>query len=524
MTLPGVDPNDPTPIARRQIILGAGSSGGNDGERLVLLYGNRTGAGTEPLDTIGLPIADDADAIVRLGARSEAYWLYRLYRLIDSDATVYVAACTEAASGTAATCTFTFGSANTDIATTGSTVNVQWGGRAVSFVVNIGDTTATQCAAFIAALTSADEGSWPMTATQGASTASNVATVAAANVGDRGTYVLTPLTVIPAILTGNVITKSSVTNGTGTDDFTAAYGNAITAGEFFYQVSAKTSVTTVTATDNGVGEHIFNIVDQNAPKNGKGQTVYFGLVGTNAQAITTCTSSGANSAYASFFWQKNSPWTPGMLAAYHTAIIRVGQIAHPGANLTNYTDSDDTPYIVPAAYAKSDWASAPEIKAALNNGFIPIAFDAHGTPRMVRQITNLSLNGTGQSDYKCREGHIPSVMLFTWAALSSLYDDEKQPFIDDDLPAGQAPKAKTTYPKSVLDMASGLVDDFTSSRPEGTYEGPILSPSAAALMKKSFAAEHTTAGGGGIAFAGEFRAVEHNIKSEWKLYETSPAQ
>lgn len=524
MTLPGVSPGDPNPVTRRQIILGAGASGGTGGELLVLIYGNKTSAGSETVETINDPIADDADMIARFGARSEARWLYWALRQADSEAPVYVCAPAEAGGGTAATCTVTFGTLNSDIATTQSTVNVNWAGRSTSFVVNVGDTTAAQCANFVTAIQNADGGSWPMTTVQGSSSSTNVATVSAANIGDRGTFSLTPLQVVAVTSTGNTITKSAVSNGSGTDDFTNAYAAAATAGEYFYQVSAKTSTTTVTATDNGIGEHLSNIATQGNPTNGKGQTAYFGLIGTNAQAITTCTSSGANNAYGFFFWQKNAVWLPGMLAAYHAGIIRTAQIEHPGANLTNYTNTVDTPYIVPPAYSKSDYASSTEITAALNNGFCPIRFDSRGNPSLVRQVTSRSLNAAGASDYKVREGHIPSVMEFTWRLFLSRWNGTKQPFIDDDLAVGQRPRPKTTYPSSVKAMANGIVDDLTSGRPLGIYEGPILSPSATALMKASFSVLHTNAGGGGIEFSGEFRAVEHLIKAAFKLYETSPEQ
>ncbi len=70
MALTGIDPFDPTPATRRELIFGAGlSSTGPD--RQVILYGNKQASGSEPLDTLSdTPIADDSDAIARyLGRR-----------------------------------------------------------------------------------------------------------------------------------------------------------------------------------------------------------------------------------------------------------------------------------------------------------------------------------------------------------------------------------------------------------------------------------------------------------------------
>lgn len=524
-TLSGLDPFDPTPTNRREIILGAGTSGGADPQQLVMLYGNKTSAGTETVDTVGTPIVDENDAIARFGRRSELRWHHRIFRTQDTDATVHGIAVTEASGGTSATCTFTIGASEAAVATADSTVNVEWGGFTVNYVVKIGDTTIVQAAALVAAINNAEEGGWPMTATQGTTPNQHVVTVSAANIGDRGTYFLTPLRVTVLVDTGNAVVKSAVTNGSGTDDFTAAYAAVNTAGEFARQVSPKTATGALTSTDNGAGEHISNITTQGNPTNGKGQFLHFGLVGTNAQAITTATS--ANSAYAKFFWQKNAVWSPGMLAAYHAGLIRREQMTHPAANLTNYTQTDNTPYVVPPAYSKSDWASAAEIKAALNNGVCPIRFvpvGNSGRAVLVRDITSRSLNASNSSDYRCREGHIPYVMEFTWKQLEQRYDETKQPFLAADLKSGQTPRPNVMYPAAVKMLANSVVDDLSGVNPLGLYRGPILDPGTVDLMKASFKADITTAGGGGISFEGEFRAVVHAIKSAWKLYETSAAQ
>ena len=78
MALTGIDPNDPIPATRRELIFGAGlsSQGPN---REVVLYGNITAAGSETLDTLGRFISDDSDAQARFGVRSELYQMYKKY-------------------------------------------------------------------------------------------------------------------------------------------------------------------------------------------------------------------------------------------------------------------------------------------------------------------------------------------------------------------------------------------------------------------------------------------------------------
>ena len=70
MALTGVDPNDPIPSTRRELIFGAGP-GSTGVFRDVVLLGNKTSAGSETDDTFGVAIADDLDCRTRFGIRSE---------------------------------------------------------------------------------------------------------------------------------------------------------------------------------------------------------------------------------------------------------------------------------------------------------------------------------------------------------------------------------------------------------------------------------------------------------------------
>lgn len=526
MPLSTVDPLDPTPSDRREFLFAQGSRGGTGTSRFVILYGNKTSSGTETIETVNAPILDENDAIARFGARSEMYWEYIAYRWADPDgASVYGCAPAEASGGSAGTFTFTFGSTNADVATTSATATVTWAARTVTFSINAGDTTATQAAACVAAMNSADAGQWPMTAAQGASTLTNVVTVSSANLGDRATYVLTPTTLTLSVVTGNTVTKSAVTNGSGTDTHTLAYAAAVTAGEFLYHSSPKSSVAGVTATDHGIGELIANIATSIDASHGKEQIAYFALVGTQAQATTTTTSAGANSTFAKFYRQKNSPWTPGMLAAYHAGTTWVARAAHPAANLIGFTtdDSIGTSYIVPPAYSKADWPLAAEIKADLNNGVSPISFNVLGQGKIVREITSRSLSGTA-SDYRVREGHIPEAIFFVWNQLATRYADTRQPFIANDPPAGQKPLAGVTYLSGVVATVNAVIDDAAGGRPAGLYDGPVLDPDSVTLMKASLVVQPTSGGGFGFEVDSEWRAVKHFVKSATKMRETSPAQ
>ena len=71
MGLTGVDPFDPIPSDRREFTFAAGLSSASGKSRNVLLFGNKTSSGSESTNVIGDPIADDSDAVARMGRRSE---------------------------------------------------------------------------------------------------------------------------------------------------------------------------------------------------------------------------------------------------------------------------------------------------------------------------------------------------------------------------------------------------------------------------------------------------------------------
>jgi hypothetical protein len=217
-----------------------------------------------------------------------------------------------------------------------------------------------------------------------------------------------------------------------------------------------------------------------------------------------------------------------MLAAHHAAVMRVQQAAHPAANLTDYTNNaaKGTIYTVPAPAAKTDYPTATEIKAALNSGGSPVTFSALGAPKLVRQVTSYSLlPGTANADYRCREGHIPSVMHIFWAALYARRLATKQPFLSRvDPPAGTKPLPNTDYPSTVRAEVAALIDNFTSAKPLDKYDGPILDPATASAMKASITTGTTANGGGGLTIQDNLTSVLHNNTYEAKILEVSAAQ
>jgi hypothetical protein len=164
--------------------------------------------------------------------------------------------------------------------------------------------------------------------------------------------------------------------------------------------------------------------------------------------------------------------------------------------------------------------------AALNSGGSPVTFSALGAPKLVRQVTSYSLlPGTANADYRCREGHIPSVMHIFWAALYARRLATKQPFLSRvDPPAETKPLPNTDYPSTVRAEVAALIDNFTSAKPLDKYDGPILDPATASAMKASITTGTTANGGGGLTIQDNLTSVLHNNTYEAKILEVSAAQ
>jgi phage tail sheath gpL-like len=511
--LTGISPQDPTPGIRRELLFAQGNTSTAGKRRDVVLVGNKTSSGSETTNTLGTAVLSSQDMEDRFGLRSELRWMYNKYVSVDPLATIYAIAVPEGGGAAAATKTVTF----TTTATSSGTIVVEWGGESIQVSVASGDTAIVQAAALTAKIN--QQPYWPFTAAQGAPTNDHIVTLTAANLGPRSDYSIARVRCRALKSYGTTIAVSSVASGTTADDFTTAL-SALTAAEIYYHVAACTATAGVTATDNGVGEYITSIVNEAMPAVGKEQIVCFGLLGTQSQATTVATSSAANSVRAVFWHAENNDWTPAMLAAHCTAVKRSQEIAHPAANLRDYTNSDSTPFQVPDPYDKNDRPTATEISADLDNGVSPIAFDNSGAAKIVRQVTSRSwLGSSATKDYRAREGYIVSVIDYAWSVVKSRYVAIRQPHIAADPADGQLPVKGMTYPRDIKALILGVIDDLA-----GPFVGSIPlfdpSPDAIARMKKSVAVVDMNDGTSATA---DFEPVRANDKGNFRINQAGPS-
>lgn len=508
--LTGVDPADPVPGIIREIKYAQGVSSASGKTRSVVLVGNKTAAGTESTDKLGAVITGEDDAVERFGSNSELCLMFKSYVKVDPNAAVYAVAAPEG-NGTAQV-KFTF----TGTASASTAVKIECIGDTLTVPVAQGD-TATQVGDAVAAAL-ANKSDWPIDFTTVAA-AMGVVTIDAANSGVRHEHALFQIRMSMTKSATTAVTRSANTGATTDDDHGSAIAE-IASGEFFYQVSPKTPDTwnnnapAPSATDGGIGEHIAMVQEQSGPAFGKGQLVFFPMVGSAAQATSVATGSAANSVLAAFWHAPSCDWAPGMLSAHCTAVKRSKEVAHPGANLTDYGLGSGDVFQVPAPASASDKLSKSEVRQDLNNGITPIDWKPNGQAFIVRQITSRSLNGT-VNDYRAREGHIPSAINYYWEQLFTRYFTSKQEFIADNPGEGEVPLANTTYPQDLKAIHRSLVNDLINFP-----GGPVLDPSHADAMIDSFECVRLA---DGLSCRSKPISVKHNNKAQFLIEESSEA-
>ena len=517
--LTGIDPNSPIPANLREFFFAQGESLSAGTSRDVIYFGNRTSAGSEPVDTLGDAIVDEDDAIARMGRRSELYAMYRVFNLIPQQATQYFIAVTESV-GSAALQIFTVAG------TVGESGAIQVDAQGFSLQVPIFSTDAS--AAVIAArlseaLNNADSGTLQFTSVVNGGVPERV-DLTAAHAGPRGDELFRDAThgVRMTILgdTAITITKGALTPGATADDNTAALA-AATQGknEFYYHISAATATATTNANDGGVGEHSSTINTELSPIIGKQQTVHFGLTGTHAEAQAV---SNSVNLVTSFFWHaEDSDWTPAMIASHNCAVMRAAEIAHPGANIAGYINGTGTPYFMPAAVLAADVPTDTQLTQDLNNGISPIDYQGPGRkPFIVRVVTGLHLNATGEEEFRARPGHIPSVIFFMWEQFRQQYNVEKQDFVGRDPKDNELPKPNTTAPDNIRSIFRSLVEEGIGGKPFGLYDGPILNDLDEQKMLDSIEVDIINGGFGGKV---DWSPVIHNYFMRSKHRQIGPA-
>lgn len=516
----GYDPSDPVPGQYREYRPGMGASGGASSDLPYLIIGNRTSSGVETVDTISdLPLADDTDAAQRLGIRSEAWWQYRSIRDVDTEGRIYVGCPTESG-GTAA---------DVDIVVSGtsdqdSSAIITILGREIEVPLFNGDTAQTSATRVQTYINACEAGSLPVTAGNPALDGADYdVTVTAVGKGPRGIQIIGATSGVGIRVRAKgktntqTVTKdiASYTAGATEDDHTLVIADLdalARQGKFYYVVCPKNPTSATSTTDNGLGETMKKVKDLHLPLAGVDLELFACVGGTNAQAVTVGVHSSLNYWTLHLLWAENNDWTCGMIAAHVCAKVRLGCIGNPAYN-PNGLALD-----VPKPFQKADQPTRTELVTALNNGVSPIAY-SKGAMRLVRYITNRSLNAQGSSDHRAREGHIPRLQHWGWEQFGGMLDAQKQPNASADPPEGQIAPAMTDTPATYRAIHKRFIEEATSNRPFAKYPCPQFDPAERDSMVQDFVCSFAA---GKFAMRHSWKSIQHNIAQISDIDETGP--
>ncbi len=316
-----------------------------------------------------------------------------------------------------------------------------------------------------------------------------------------------------------VVTKSTVTAGSVADSCANAIA-AANAKEFTYHAVACTATSSVTANDGGVGQYATYIAGLVSPTGNKSSMMIMAVDGTSAQATAVTGSAAVNLVWGHCYRVHGNDWHTSMVAAHHTAIHRSTEINYAAANLTNWTQSSTlgTTYLIPAPFNTANVPSSVDETTDLQGGVSTVGFRSDGTPYIVRSITMYWWEGSSSTtDYRAREGHIPSTLYQFWGDLSSLLKAQNQPNVAADPPQGAKPVQGFMYPSSVKSIANGLIGSMCGPYQNGMA---LLDPS---ILPQMLAATFVQIQAAGFQLNTAIGCVRHNLYDDTLIQEIGPA-
>jgi phage tail sheath gpL-like len=407
IVLTGIGSSFINPGVYAQINYAAGPSGPASGPRNILLYGNKSSAGTATTNTVvygpdtAVPCQTESDVITLFGAGSHPHRMaLRVWAVLGNTSPIgiyFLAVASSAGASASATMT---------IATTATSVgNLRFWcvDQFVDTAINSGDTATTIASNVSTSINSQTR--WPVTASPSA----GVVTITAVIPGPEGNWIKVQSQITPGTATIGTTTSLTantlLTGGTTADSITTALTTVATV-RYYYQCLHDSDAT-------NAGLLNTQILSMAQPTTGIRQRAFWGSGDTLANEITIAT--GINSARGEFSSALGSDWTPMEIAANNMAIYALfessGSQYGPGRHnfsLFPARPSDPTSWFVtPSRSGPSSALTTVQISSALNNGITPLQL-AGNAMFLTKRITSRSLNGSTQ-DYRARDAHRVSI-------------------------------------------------------------------------------------------------------------------
>lgn len=510
INLTGVDRSNPEPGFKREVRFNQGPAGGVSLSRSAVILCNKLASvGDTSVDGLGdalntpIPIyGGEEEVIARAGYHSEAYLLYKLFCSVNKDTLVHLCIVPLGSGAGTFDCTIAVVSPAT-AATQTCVLRVYIHGDVVEVPVAVGDSPATVATAAIAAINAKLE--WNVVASSGGS---GVITITSSMAGTRHDWALTKARFSFSKSCGLSATKGSVTAGSTDDDQTTAVANLANYSNY-YHVNPKIRTTAVSATDNGIGEHLAVIADMWSAPVGKSAVLIAGSTGTPSQSTTVGVS--MNSEKAFLVCAENNDWSPAQLATHFASILAQAELSDRAPNLAGYGLNSGDKMLVPPPFLPGDRPTTAEIKTLLNNGCTPIKFSGNGKSYLPWYVTTRSLTNS-VNDYRSRPGQTPSVDADFAESAELAILLTKQPKVAADPVGNEKPLPGFSYPRDRNALIRKVVDD--------KCDAGLLDPSQRQAMKDSVISELNQSG---INTQVEIACVKHDLYQNLLILDVSPA-
>ncbi len=390
------------PFTAMQLLFGQGPSNAPAGPRAALYVGPMTSAGSATVNT-RYEITSEGDAITLFGNGSPLHRAIRAHLLASTLGQVFAiayAATSGAGVATAtATITFTMSSGSNPTATGSVTSYVC--GEAITTAFTTADTVTTIAAALVAQINAKV---WlPVIASNSGGVVTLTAKVAGASQGDgtvgviRYRCAVQPGKNVVVATSGAALGLSPGVAGvdgatTELAGLTAAL-NTITNARFYYMGVTAWSATHLAP----FVTHINTKSQANPGLRCRGLSAYTGTL----SALATIAIS-INFERMHIVHQTNSEWDTASLVGNTIAVHQKAEAAVGGFVHDIYREKD---WLVPAAYANSDWPTATNINDAVTEGIIEIGSDQSGSFLVMSVNTRSRDSGGTIVDFRATETH-----------------------------------------------------------------------------------------------------------------------
>lgn len=410
-----------------RVSLGVGQRSSGENTRYVVIFANKTSAGTGSVET-EYDIFSEDDARTIGGTGSEAYWMCRAAIRANPSVAIKLILIT-ASAGVAATGTLVF----TGPATSAGTVEVSCMGMTIEVPYASGDAN-TAVAALVNTYVN-NQTDWPITS----AVVSGTVTATARHPGPRGNDIALRARIIDG--TGIGVTDPAtdyLTAGATSDDPQNCLDAELAVRRTYlaFPYSDATQLAKLKA----------HLDAQDEPDAGNRKYGIWGSLDTLANTTTIAT--GLNLARMQCAWMEKSDDTPGMLAAALAAF----RAAAEEADVAHNFNGEIVPYLHPH-FRSADIPTNAELQSALSNGITPLTSTNSGEVAIVRSVTCKSQDTAGKPDYRVLDTHKVTVPDFIASEIELAISDRFGGFKASNDPAdGESPPVNVATPSMVRDV------------------------------------------------------------------------